>query len=82
MAYKLELPAKSKSIHPVFHVSCLKKKLGAANVHQSKLSLIQEDARMQLEPFALLDRRMIKRNNRHVAQWLIHWSNTFLEYAT
>ena len=37
---------------------------------------------MQLEPLALLERRMLKRNNKPVAKWLIHWTNSFPEYAT
>ncbi|KAH9735939.1 hypothetical protein KPL71_017914 [Citrus sinensis] len=81
VAYKLELPSHSK-IHPVFHVSCLKKKLGAANVQQTELPTIQEDGRMQLEPLALLEKRTVKRNNRPVVQWLIHWTNSFPEDAT
>lgn len=81
VAYQLELPSNSK-IHPVFHVSCLKRKLGATNVQQSVLPSIQEDGRMQLEPISVLDRRVVKKNNRPVVQWLIHWSNSFPEDAT
>lgn len=77
VVYKLELPSHSK-IHPVFHVSYLKKKLRAANVQQIELSTIQDDRRMQLEPLALLERCTIKRNNRPVVQQLIHWTNSFL----
>ena len=53
VVYKLELPSHSK-IHPIFHISYLKKKLGAANVQQIELPTIQEDGRMQLEPLAVM----------------------------
>ena len=81
VAYKIKLPVQSK-IHPVFHIVCLKKKLGVANFHQTELPMLHEDGRVQLDPSALLDQRMIIRNNVPVAQWLVHWSNSFPEDVT
>lgn len=63
MAYKLDLPLHSR-IHPVFHVSLLKKKLGDDVVVQIELPLTGEDGQLQLEPVAVSDRKLIKCHNR------------------
>ena len=81
VAYRLQLPVAS-SIHPVFHVSCLKKKIGEQVTVQTELPPVDDAGRMKLEPLAVLDRRLVKRNNRAVTQVLIHWTNSFLEDAT
>ncbi|KAF7141723.1 hypothetical protein RHSIM_Rhsim06G0106900 [Rhododendron simsii] len=80
VAYKLELP--HSKIHPVFHVSLLKKKLGNDVVIQSELPLIGEDGRIQLEPLAILDRKLVKQNNRPSTKVLVQWSNSIPEDAT
>lgn len=81
VAYELELPSHSR-IHPVFHVSLLKKKLGNDAVVQSELPLVGEDGRIQLEPLAVLDRRLVKRNNRPFTEVLVQWTNTIPNDAT
>ncbi|KAH9699109.1 hypothetical protein KPL71_024219 [Citrus sinensis] len=81
VAYKLELPIESK-IHPVFHVSCLKKKVGEAVTPITELPTIREDGHLQLVPDSVLDRRVVKRSNRPYMQWLVQWSNSFPEDAT
>ncbi|KAK9175296.1 hypothetical protein WN944_027302 [Citrus x changshan-huyou] len=81
VAYKLELPIESK-IHPVFHVSCLKKKVGEAVTPITELPTIREDGHLQLVPDSVLDRRVVQRSNRPCVQWLVQWSNSFPEDAT
>ncbi|PSS36078.1 Endonuclease [Actinidia chinensis var. chinensis] len=81
VAYELKLPD-SAHIHPVFHVSLLKKKLGHHVTPNPILPLVNDEGILQMEPIAVLDRRMTRRNNRAVIQWLVQWSRTFPEDAT
>ncbi|GFS46186.1 hypothetical protein Acr_00g0100660 [Actinidia rufa] len=81
VAYELKLPD-SAHIHPVFHVSLLKKKLGQHVTPNPILPPVSDEGVLQMEPVAVLDRRMVKRNNEAVVQWLVQWSRTFPEDAT
>ncbi|GMI89883.1 hypothetical protein HRI_002657600 [Hibiscus trionum] len=79
-AYKLDLPVGSK-IHPVFHVSQLKKHVGSDEV-QGQLPLIGPDGGISKEPAKIIDRRIGKKGNRTVTEVLVEWTNTFPEDAT
>jgi hypothetical protein len=57
MAYKLELPASSR-VHPVFHVSCLKKVIGDKIPVQTILPELDEEGKIILEPEAITDTRI------------------------
>lgn len=71
-AYKLLLPEDSK-IHPVFHVSCLKEKLGRR--HQLVVTLPPTDREgvVRPEPEEILARRMKKARGRAVIKVLVRW---------
>ncbi|KAH9312974.1 hypothetical protein KI387_028009, partial [Taxus chinensis] len=53
IAYKLELPQTTR-IHPVFHVSCLKKVIGQRVSAQTVLPELDEEGRVILEPECIL----------------------------
>jgi hypothetical protein len=74
LAYKLQLPAGVK-IHPVFHVSQLKKHLGANVVPEPGLPLITSDGRIKMAPAKVLQTRSLPRNGVLVTQWLVEWVN-------
>ena len=79
VAYRLKLPHNAQ-IHSVFHVSQLKRKVGAAGVIGSQLPVYGNTP--TLEPLAILARRMVKRGNQPVTQVLVHWTNSFPEDST
>ena len=56
MEYKLELPASSR-VHPVFHVSCLKKVIGENILVQITLLELDEERKTILEPEAVMETR-------------------------
>jgi len=79
VAYKLDLHADAK-IHPVFHVSQLKKRLGSIIEvqNQSPTNSIEQI----LEPELILERRMVNRDGPAVSEVLVKWKQLPIEEAS
>lgn len=71
-AYKLQLPSTSK-IHPVFHVSQLKKMVGTAPVSPTIPPHISADLEFIGDPEELLDVRQIQQGQHSQVEVLIKW---------
>jgi len=56
MGYKLELPTSSR-VHPVFHISCLKKVIGEKILVQTILIELDEEGKIILEPKVVTETR-------------------------
>ena len=80
VAYRLRRPDQSL-IHPVFHVSLLKCNLSKHVVPITQLLITDGAGRMRVEPIAVMDRRMVKRKNVVVVQWLVQLWNLSPEEA-
>lgn len=81
VAYQLELPENTK-IHNVFHVSCLKKKIGEKIVPQSNIPELDEEGKMTLEPEGILQSRTRSLRSRQIKEHLIKWKNLDIEDST
>lgn len=81
MAYKLELPS-SSCIHPVFHVSCLKKVIGDKLPVQTILPELDEEGKIILEPEEIIDTKIRQLRNRSISEYLIKWKNLPVEDST
>lgn len=71
MAYRLELPP-TASIHPIFHVSLLKKVVGPLNQVSVELPVFIYAFQV---PTEVLNCRVISQGNKTVAQVLVRWSS-------
>ncbi|KAG6538615.1 hypothetical protein ZIOFF_003739 [Zingiber officinale] len=81
VTYKLKLPEGSK-IHPVFHISLLKKKVGDSHNVTIDLPLAADDDINVLKPEAILDTRWVKKGSRFVEKRLIKWKRLPMDDAT
>ncbi|CAJ2648236.1 unnamed protein product [Trifolium pratense] len=80
VAYKLKLPAGSR-VHPIFHVSLLKKAVGTYQ-DEEELPELEGEQGTLIEPEDILARRSVQVQNEWVDQVLIHWKGQKLEEAT
>ena len=78
VAYKLKLPEHS-SVHPVFHVSLLKRAIGNTTLVSSTLP---PDTTSMQEPECILDRHLKNKGRRTISQLLIQWVGWPPELAT
>ena len=81
LAYKLALPQEAR-IHPVFHVSQLKPFTPDYTPIFNELPAPPDLTTTDLQPIAILERRMRKKGNLPVVQLLIQWSTQSPEAAT
>ncbi|KAH0663643.1 hypothetical protein KY285_028630 [Solanum tuberosum] len=81
VAYTLDFPPNAK-VHPTFHISQLKKKLGDHTASVVLPLVRSDDGHVLLAPEAILDRRLIKRHGKPLTQLLIKWFNTVEEDST
>jgi hypothetical protein len=81
VAYRHSLPHTAQ-LHPVFHISQLKKYIGPSPMQAHMPSSFGTHTDFQHEPIAILDRKMVKRGNHFATMELVQWSNHTLEDAT
>ena len=77
VAFKLLLPDSAK-IHPVFHISLLKKFLGDSKQQYFPLPLTTTEFGPILLPYKVLDSRVIHRNDKEISQVQVQW-NSFIQ---
>ncbi|KAJ0441334.1 putative nucleotidyltransferase, Ribonuclease H [Helianthus annuus] len=81
VAYRLDIPVTAK-IHPVFHVSLLRKCLGKPSQQITPLHLVDSTSTLILTPQAVLQRRKVLRGTQTVQQSLIQWDGLTTAEAT
>jgi hypothetical protein len=86
VAYHLALPSHSK-LHPIFHVSCLKKVIGTKCQIQTNLPELTEEGSIWLQPEVVLGQREHCLHQRTIKEVLVQWkdmtpTNTTWEPAT
>ena len=80
VAYRLQL-SEGAWMHPVFHVSLLKKSMGPQVANPSLPPSLQEEAE-PTAPIAILDRCVIYKQGAPIIQVLVKWSSLHLDNNT
>jgi hypothetical protein len=81
VGYQIAFPSHSK-LHPVFHVSCLKKVIGPKCQIQTNLPELAEEGSIWLQPEAVLDQCNRLLHQRTIKEMLVQWKDTTPTDAT
>ncbi|WMV19777.1 hypothetical protein MTR67_013162 [Solanum verrucosum] len=83
VAYELELPQELVVVHPVFHISMLKKCMGDPSLIIPTENIeIKDSLSYEKIPVQILDRQVHKLRTKEVASVRVLWRNQFVEEAT
>ena len=83
VSYELALPPGLSGVHPVFHVSMLKRYHGDENyIIRWDSVLLDENLSYEEEPVAILDGEIRKLRSREIASIKVQWKNRPVEEAT
>ena len=83
MAYELELPAKLAAVHPVFHISLLKKCVGdPASIVPLESVAVKDFLSYEDVPVEILDRQVRRLRNKEVASVKVLWRSQSIEGDT
>jgi hypothetical protein len=74
VAYRLNLPSHSL-IHPIFHVSQLKKCVDSTINNALPASILSPNGKVRIEHLAILDSRRVGKKNSIRHEVLVKWSN-------
>jgi hypothetical protein len=69
-------------LHPVFHISCLKKVIGTKFQTQTNLPELDEEGSIWLQPQVVLAQRERCLHQRTIQEVLVQWKDTPPEDAT
>ena len=83
VAYKLALPPSLSAVHPVFHVSMLRKYIPDES-HVISLDSVElgPDLTFEEEPIAILDRQVRKLRTKEIASVKVQWKHRSVREAT
>ncbi|WMV54915.1 hypothetical protein MTR67_048300 [Solanum verrucosum] len=83
VAYELELPVELAVVHPVFHISLLKKCVGDPTLILPLESVVAKDSLTYEEvPVAILNRQVRRLRNKEVVSVKVLWRSQSIEGAT
>ncbi|KAH0657753.1 hypothetical protein KY289_026501 [Solanum tuberosum] len=83
VAYELELPQELAAVHPVFHISMLKKCIGGPSLILPTESIrIKNSLSYEEIPVLILDRQVRRFRTKDVASVKVLWRNQFVEEDT
>ncbi|WMV22944.1 hypothetical protein MTR67_016329 [Solanum verrucosum] len=78
-----ELPQELEAVHPVFHISMLKKCIGDPSLILPTRSIkIKDNLSYEEVPVQILDRQVRRLRTKEVASVKVLWRNQFVEEAT
>ncbi|XP_069145486.1 uncharacterized protein [Solanum lycopersicum] len=83
VAYELALPPGLSEVHPVFHVSMLKKYHGDGNfIIRWDSILLDDNLFYEEDPIVILDRKVRKLRSKEIASIKVQWKDRPVEEST